>query len=385
MTIDKSIFGLRFGGNVALYPTLEELRAFLKSPKQTGRREAHSRDLAAYGKMLEEIAAFEREQQDAGPQDCRKIIFYGVLGHSGLFSGALKSEVEYFKYHVYMLSTLDFKKPTAFIKTANEELTRLASNKKESAAKLARLRSLVGEREKALEALNKRRSVLIDELTHITRYIRENLVKIEKLCETSIVVLVDPKIAQREEKRILAEIKEFIKEELRTLLHQGAIKKQHLEAAKKDIDAVSREVSALIREDIYALARLYEAVYEHVRKIVREIDVLLAKIDDITEQHGVDSDTFFTQLEQVVVSLVSDFHFELETPATYTDTAHKNVLLEKRKEMLDIIFGLLQEDRRARSDRRAKVDRRKFNDPGRKGPERRTGNERRTRKGRRNT
>lgn len=386
MTIDKSIFGLRFGGNVELYPTQEELSVFLESPKHIGWRKVHSDDLTTYSKMLEDASAFEHLlRQNAGPLDCRERIFYGVLSHSNFFNTALKSEVEYFKYHVHSFLTLDFKKPAAFIKSAKEEMGRFNPNKKEGAAKLVRLRSMVSERERALEALEKRRTTLADELKHIARYIRDNLVKIEKLCETSTIVLVDPNIAIHEENRIIEDIKAFIKEDLRYVLHQGAITKQHLEAAKKDVDAVSREVSVLIREDIYALTRLYEAIHDHTRKIVREIDALLAELNGKKGQDLEESGKLFAQLEQAFVSLISDFHFELEAAATHTETAHKNILLEKRKEMLDNIFGLMLKERRSRSDRRTSADRRKFKDPSCKGPERRMGKERRIRKNRRIT
>ncbi len=384
MTIDKSIFGLRFGGNVELCPTQEELGVFLESPKQIGRRELNSDDLTTYNKMLKDVFAFEHFlRQNAGPQDCREIIFYGVLSHSGFFNTALKSEVTYFKYFVHSLLTLDFKKPAAFIKSAKEEMSRCNPNKKESAARLARLCSMVNEREMALEALKKRRTTLADELRHIARYIRDNLVKIEKLCVTSIIVLVDPNIAMREEKRIIEDIKAFIKEDLRYNLHQGAITQQHLEAAKKDVDTITREVWALIREDIYALTRLYEAIYDHAKNIVHEIDALLAELDGIKSQNLEESGKLFAQLAQVLVSLVSDLHFKLETAATHTETAHKNILLEKRKEMLGIIFELLLKERRSQGDRRTCANRRKFKDSSYKGLEHRIGKERRATKIRR--
>jgi hypothetical protein len=386
MAIDKSIFGLRFGGNVELYPTQEELSAFLERLKQIERKDTHSDDLAKYSNMLEDVSAFEHLLlQTAGFQDCREMIFYGVLIHSGFFNSTLKAEVEYFKYHVHSLLDLDFKKPLAFIRHAREEMIQFDPNRKESAAKLERLRSMVCEREETLDALKKRREALDSELRQIARYIRNNLVKIEKLCEASITILEDPNIAIQEESRIIEAIKAFIKEELRDVLHQGTITQQHLEDAKKDADAVSREVSAIIKKDIYALKRLYEAVSGHTKKISHGIDALLEEINGDKGRDFEESGKIFAQIEQALVSLVSDFHFELEAAETHTETAYKNMLTEKRKEMLGFLFELLQRERRAQRDRRAGRDRRKFKDPSYKGPERRSGKKRRGNNNRRTT
>ena len=386
MKIDKSIFGLRFGGNVELYPAQEELSAFLESPKQPNRQEVQGNDLATHTKILEAILAFEHALLvDANSLDYREMIFYRVLSHSGFFNTTLKSEVEYFKFHARSVLTLDFRKPEAFIKAAQEEMGLLNPKKKGDAAKQLRLRSMVSEREKALEALKKHRTALTDELRHIARYVRDNLVKIEKLCEDSIAILVDPDIAIREENRIIGDIKAFIKEKLKNELHQSTITKQRLEDAKKGVDAVTKEVSVLVRKDIDALTRLYEAIYDHSRKFVLEINALLEELNGKKGQDLEESGKLFAQLEQAVVSLISDFHFEPEAAETHTETGYKHILLEKRKEMLDNIFGLILRERRLRSDRRADGDRRKFTDPSLTGPERRVGKDRRARRNRRNT
>lgn len=386
MAIDKAIFGLRFGANVELYPTRDELLAFLASPKGRGSRETHGGDLAAYDAMLEAIAAFEEHlQRDAGPRDVRQRILYGVQRHCRFFNTALLSDIEFFKYHTNSLLMLDFKKPAAFIRSAEEEMSRHLANKKIDPAKLTRLRNMVSEREQTLAALKKRRAALADELKHIARYIRDNLVKIEKLCETSIVVLVDPKIAKREEKQIIEDIKEFKKEELRNARHQGAITKQHLEAAKQDIDAVSQEVEVLIRGDIYNISLLYEAIYDHAVAFVRAIDALMAEIINAKAASVDETVQLFAQLEQVVVSLISDYRFEPDAAVILRESAHKNILAEKRAEMLDHLFELLHRDRRARQERRADADRRRFKDSSHKDSERRQGNERRKRSSRRTT
>jgi hypothetical protein len=92
MTMDKTIFGLRFGSNVSLQPTQEELRMFLESKKEEGGRELHGSVLATYNEMLERFLSFRRGRlPDASPRDEREKMFYGVLGNS-FFSTRLKSQ-----------------------------------------------------------------------------------------------------------------------------------------------------------------------------------------------------------------------------------------------------------------------------------------------------
>ena len=151
MMRNKSIFGLRFDVNEEFSPAPEELRAFLESPKKEGRRELHGLDLARYNELLDDILAFKLYQrQNAGPQDLRGRMFYEVLSHSCFFNTALKSAVEQYKYYVHALTALNFRKPTAFIKTAREEMGRLNPKRRDEAAKLSRLQNLVDERERTL-------------------------------------------------------------------------------------------------------------------------------------------------------------------------------------------------------------------------------------------
>ncbi len=247
---NKSIFGLRFEVNDELSPTSEELRVFLESPKKEGRRELHGLDLARYSELLDDVLAFKLHQRlNAGPQDLRERMFYEVISHSCFSNTALKSAVEQYKYYLNALTTLNFKKPIAFIKTAKEEMGRFNPKKRDDAAKLARLQDMVVERERTLDALKRRGTMLADELNHIARYIRDNLGEIVKLCDASIAVLRDLKTEGQEERRQIDDIKAYFKDQLKNALHQGAITKQDLETAKKDVAVLSREVSALLRED----------------------------------------------------------------------------------------------------------------------------------------
>ena len=383
MPADKSIFGLRFGSNEELQPTQEEVKAFLATRKGAGRQERHADDLAWYCKMLGRVAAFEHgRQQGEFPEDLRERMFYGVLAHSSFFNSSLKSAIEQYKYHCHALLTLDFRKPTVFIEAAEEEMSRLNPKKRNEAEKLARLRGLADERRQTLETLAKRWEERARELRHVARYIGGNLVRIEKLCEGSIVVLVDLQIARREEDRLVAEIKELFKERLRDSLYSGKATKAQLEAAKKDVAVLSGEISAFLREDIFVMTGLFESVHEHAKKAADAIGALMTQIGD-TKNTGIeDEGKLFARIEQVLVSLVSECRFELKAAVMRTETAHEDVLLGKRSQMLDHLLELLEKERRARRERRSGEDRRKFSDPGFKGPERR-GKNRRSKKGRR--
>ncbi len=380
MTVDKTIFGLRFGLNDDLYPTSEELRIFLESPKSKGGKELHGDDLATYSAMLEEIQSFEQnERHIAATRDFREQVYYGVLIHTRLFNHALKSAAEQYKFHLNALRELDFAKPAAFVRSAEEELSRLNPRKRDDAAKQARLQGLVGERKKILESLKSRWTLLARELIHIAVYIRDNLAKIQKLCNTSISVLKDAHTKHSVERVVAEDIKTQFKEQLKDALHQGGVTRQYVEGVKKDVDVLLKEMSVLLQQDIDTLRVLYGAVRDHTRKTIQGIDNLTVKIKNAYLEEDRE---FFLQLEQVLLSLVTDCRFGLKAAAVSTETPYKNVLGEKRNEALAHLLNLLQKERRSRTDRRSNQDRRKFNEPDRK-VERRSGKDRRSGKGRR--
>ena len=384
MPRDKSIFGLRFGSNPELQPTQEEIRNFLATPKKAGKAELYADDLATYREMLRQVESFEQGRLHGMlPENFRERMYYGVLGLSSFFNPSLKSAIEQYEYHHHALLTLDFRKPAAFIKSAEEEMGRLNPKKTSEAERLARLRGMVEERKRTLETLTRRWRERAKELQNIARYIGDNLVKIEKLCEGSIVVLVDLQIARKEEDRLIAEIKEHFKEHLRDSLHSSKVTKEQLETVKKDVVVLSEEMSAFLREDVFALTGLFEAVHDHARKAADGIGALMMKIGGTKNTSTEAEGKLYSQIEQVLVSLVSECHFELKAAAIRTETAHEDVLLEKRGEMLDHFFELLQKERRSRSDRISGEDRRKLDDPRFKGPERRAGKDRRSGKNRR--
>ncbi len=381
MTIDKTIFGLRFGLNDDLYPTSQDLKAFLESPKSKDAPEPHGADLATYNAMLAEIQAYEQnERQIAAARDFREQVYYGVLIHTRLFNHALKSAVEQYKFHLHALRGLDFIKPTAFVRSAEDELSKLNPKKKDDAAKQARLQGLIDERKKRLETMRVRWAVLARDLIHIAIYIRNNLVKIHRLCEASISVLKDPRTRQQIERTVADDIKTDFKEQLKDALHRGPVTREYAETVKKNVDILLREIGFLLQKDLETVKGLYEDVRDHARKTVLETDVL---IDKIRASNSTESRESFAQLEQVLLSLIADCRFSLKTAVMSTETSYKNILAEKRNWMLEHLLDLLQKERRSLSDRRSNKDRRKFNEPDPNRKERRNGKDRRSGKSRR--
>jgi hypothetical protein len=363
MALDKTIFGLRFGADETLYPAPTDLRVFLESPKRKGVRERHDDDLTTYRELLARVTVFERHQQKtASPQNFRERMFYGVIGLSQFVNPVLKREVELYKYYVHGLTMLDFNKPAVFIKAAEEEMSGLNPKRKKDAVKLNRLQGMVEERKRALETLEKRRAALAKELGSIARYVRSNLVKIGKLCEASIVILMELQMAGKMEDRLINEIKADFKEHLKDVVHQGPVEVKYLETLKQDVDLLNRGMSVLVREDFYALAGLNEAIYDQTKRTVHELDIRLGEME-IRKNRSFEEDCeLFTQVEQVLVSLISGYHFALKAKGMRSETALEKILMEKRHEMIEDVFEMLSSERRVRTERRSDENRRRFNE-----------------------
>jgi GTPase SAR1 family protein len=167
------------------------------------------------------------------------------------------------------------------------------------------------------------------------------LSRIEKLCEASIVVLVSEQIDRKKEADLIEDIKAQFKERLRESLRQGTITREQLDAAKAEVAALSKQTADLMRSDVYALTGLYEAIHEHAKRIVRELDELVAQIT--AKRTDLDEDKrLFAGLEKVLVSLVTDYRLKLQSVEIRKETEHDAILFENRKEVLDHLFDLLQ-------------------------------------------
>jgi methyl-accepting chemotaxis protein len=338
MITDKTIFGLRFRSNEKLQPSIDGLRIFLDSPKKDEKGKRHGDDLAAYRNLLKDVESFEHGQQEG----FRDWILFTVLDHSHLVKPDLKSAVEQYKYHMHNLSELDLKKPAAFIKSAAEEVARLNPKKKDEAARKERLLGMVEERNRDLDTLNKRRLALAVELSHITAYIRDNLAKIVKLSEESIVILVGDQISRKKEGDLIEDIKTQFKERLRESLRQGTITREQLEAAKEEVAGLSKRTADLMRADVYTLTQLYEAIHEYSGKTSRELDIMMGAIE--TKKHAsFDEDLeLYARIENTLVLLTRGCRFEIKVTDIGTETEQDRILIEKRKEMLNHLFDLLR-------------------------------------------
>ncbi len=342
--METAIFGLRFKSNEALQPTLEELKLFLESARKEGKKEKHGDDLVSYLQDLARVEEFEKNRkQGTGQTDFHEKMLLGALSHSHFFKSSLKSAVEQYKYHYHTLMTTDLRKPSAFIKSAEEEIKRFNPKSKDDQAKMARLQAMIDRRNNDLEALRERCPRLGDELYHIAVYIRDNLVRIQKLCESSITVLVALQIGGEKTGQLIEDIKTHFKEQVRDSLQLGPVTKQYVESLKEDVAKLSKQLSQQVLEDIYAVTRLYEALHDHAKKIAGQLDALIRRVK--AKQHkGIEEDRdLFGRIEQVLISLVSDYRLDTAMPKdARSGDKHDQLLFEKRKEMLDHLFDLLK-------------------------------------------
>lgn len=338
MTPDKTIFGLRFRSNERLQPSIEGLRIFLDSPKTEDKGTLHRDDLAVYSDLLKAVESLDHGHQ----KSVRDRMLFTALTLSHLVTPGLKSAVEQYKYHMHKLSEIDLRKPSAFIKSAEEEIARLDPKKKDEAARKERLRGMVEERKRALDALKNHWLAVAEELSHIIAYIRDNLTEIKNLSEESITILAGAQISRKKEGDLIEDIKTQFKERLRESLHQGTITREHLEAAKEEVAGLSKRTADLVRADIYALTQLYEAIHEYCGRASRDLDIMLNEIE--RKKHAsLDNDLeLYARVEKILVSVIRDCRFEIKAADIGTETEHDSILTEKRKEMLDHLFDLLR-------------------------------------------
>jgi len=337
MMNDTGIFGLRFKTNEKLQPSLEELQLFLAG-KKTGAQELQGDDLLQYRELLAGLAAFKAGSTGAGMSDR---MLYTVLDHSHFAHSALKLAVEQYKFHVHALSMLDFKKPAAFIKSAEDEIARLNTKKKEEAVRIERMRGMVEDRKRTLNIQNRLWGDLAEELSHIIVYIADNLTRIKKLCEKSIGCLVSEQIDRKKETDLIEDIKTHFKELLRESLHQGTISKEQLEAAKEEVADLSKRTADLLRSDVYTMTQLYEIIHSHAGKIVRELGALNEEIRRTKHANYDDDLALYRQAEKILITLVAACRFDIKAIDISTETTNDKLLAGKRKEIFDHLVELL--------------------------------------------
>src|SRR5574341_1000131 len=318
--MDKSIFGLRFASNEAIHPGPQELGDFLERPLKEGGRERHADGVETSARML-----------------------YGVLSHSRCFTPALKSAVELSLYYSHALASIDLRKPSSFIRSAEEEIGRLNPKRQEDAARIARLRDMTDERKKDLDGLKARWLALARELSGIAVYVRDNLVAVQKLCETSITILVGLQVGRKEEARIIEDIKAHFRDQVRDSLQLGAVTKEYIEQLKETVARLSKQMSLLLLEDSYSLTGLYEALHGHARDFSGKLDGLIAEAGRSKHGNIEEDKELYGRIAQTLTALVSTCRLEVKAAdASHRDGSQERILIEKRKEMLDHLFSLLQ-------------------------------------------
>jgi hypothetical protein len=384
MSLYESIFTFRIGPNERIRPSQDQLAAFLKTATKEDSRELHVADLAKYSRLLKDIELFEQRRSSGETQpDLGQLLFYGVLAFSRFAVQPLLTAIVEYKYHLQAMTAPDFTNPMKFIRSAEREMSRLNTKKIADVLRMKRLQEMVEERKKIIAGLRKQWMEPAAELRHITTYVKDNLAGVEKLCEAAVVILAEIDIARTKEHQLVEDLKTYFKDHLKEALHRGKITKQDLENTREDAEMLQLELSILIREDTDALTTLYDAVRDHVKKIGVDIVFLLAELGGKKGSSIAASTDIFKQIEHTLVSLITDYRFELQPRTTHTDTEHDAIIRDKRWEMLNYLFEEVRKERRNEHERRIFPDRRKSADPEYKGPERRSNQTRRTGRSRR--
>jgi len=384
MTIDKTIFSLPFPSSEKLQPTPEQMVAFLATAAEATGENRRGNELAMFRGLLKSIDAFAQKQlPEAEQEEIQKQLFYGSLSYSQFASPALLSAVELFQYHMHALASIDFDTPSSFILSAHKTLGKLSKKKIDDVLRMARLHEMVSERKEIIKKRKQSWDKLAAELCRIALYIKDNLAKIEKCCEASIIMLSDRGVTGQKESWLVEDIKTLFKDRLKARLHSDKVTKQDVENSLHEANLLIDEMSDVVRKDIDALTSLYEALHDHVHETIRAIETLLQELEGLKEKGPEEKGPLFIKLEHALLSLLSVHRLEQRATAIHAETEREKLFIQERKKMLDCLFDIVQSDRRSRTDRRSSGDRRKFQDPNYRGPERRSGKDRRSGKSRR--
>jgi hypothetical protein len=347
LSMDISIFGLRFKSNEALQPSPDDLSTFLASPRASGAPGQHRDDFAVFIRYRELVETYEREQkQGVGRLEFSERRLLGVLSHIGFFKPAFRVAIEEYKYHNHQLVLLDFNKPGTFIRSAEEEIGKLNPKKRDDLQKIVRLQDLIKNRRKDLEVLLRRRRMIAGELYHIAEYVRDNCVKVQQLCESAIVRLAKLHIGGEKTGQMIEDLKQQYKEQVREHRQMGAITPEYLESVKAEVAQLSQRLTRNVLEDIYFLTKIYEDFYEHAKNGAGQLGDLLVLADRVRKKDTNDEDLLFTRIEQVLIALISEFRIDAK-PVDQPGGSERQeeFLLEKRRELLDHIFLLLREQK----------------------------------------
>ncbi len=335
-------------------------------------------ELAKYRRVLKDLDSFECHQQfDSATRDFHQQLYYRFLCHTKFVSRELLSAAEQYGDHVQSLTSLDFVNPTSLIKAAEREMGTTGTGGGDDAARMEQLQTLVKAQKQSLSELKRRWLTISSELLRFACFIRDRMTAIEKLCRTSIAILLDCEIARKKERQKIEEIKKYYKTQLRNDLYSNKLTWRDLEGAKIEFDVLSGEIYTLGREDISILTELYTALRDHAGQAANSIDMLLTEIENKKNESVKENKELFTRVGHVLVSVLSDHNVELKASKNRVETVEDHIIRVIRKEVVDYLFEAVQKERRAKIDRRSLSDRRKHNNLNYRGPERRKGNDRR--------
>ncbi len=313
------------------------------------------------------------------PCDFRQQIFYRVLIHTKFANRELLAAVERYRHNLSMLVSLDFVNPVAAIRSAENEIRNsLQYTGARAAERTAQLHETVRTQKQHLSELKKRWLTLFTELCHIARFVRDALSTMEIVSDASIAILTDCEVARKKERQRIEDIKAYFKTQLKNEMCGRQVTRRHLERAKIEFDQLSNAISTLGSEDISAMTGIYEGVRSYAKQIADAINALLVELENRKDGSVKENKDLLAQIAQVLVSLLSDYRFELKT-AEYRDAKTDQVIIRAiRKEVLYHLFDVVQKERRSLHNRRSGKDRRKATYLNYTGLERRSRRDRRT-------
>jgi hypothetical protein len=347
--MDTSIFGLRFKSNESLQPAAADLEAFLASQRSPGSMDTHQDDFADFRRYVEIVEQFESgPYRGLGRPDFGQRMLLEVLSHTRFFRPSLRIAIEEYKYHLHQLLTLDFSKPEKFVRSAEEELLKLNPKKRDDQQKNARLQALIAQRKKDIDALIRQRRMLAGELCHIAAYVRDNIVRVQLLCEGAMASLVDLQIGGEKTAELIEDLKAHFKEEVRGRRQMGAVTPEYLETVKAEVAQLSQRLTQMVLEDMRTVTGIYEGFSRYAKQNAARLTELIDGADRARKNDAARDNQVFSQIEQALVALIQEFRAEVKPPASErTEERHEDLLREKRREMLDHIFSVLKEQRKA--------------------------------------
>lgn len=372
MKHEETIFAPRPEGGIAP-PLPQELNDFLENTVMDAVGEPHITDLLTYRRLLSQMETFlSRKQPAADPGDIDARIVFGVHRHARFLNRELLLAASQYKYHLHAMAGLDFAAPAEFIAAAEEKRKRLRKTKLSDVERLMRLDEMVRERQKMLENLKKRWDQLAAEMLDIAGYIHENLVRMERLCKRSIGLLAAEEVGGSKGPELEDGIKTYFKERLKAALAVRKVTSADVEQVKRDVAELSKELAAIIRDDLFRMADVYEVLFGHISRVAADIGAAIKDLGtaDVGSREG--HLLRFRRIERMLVSLLSGYPREIEPAKVPPPASSHAIVAKKRQEMHDYLFGEMHRERREKRDRRERPDRRKRQDPSYAGPERRS-------------